>query len=189
MSKSVSVISVLLMLSVAFNMRMFVAGEQDMDDMNGFGVVNYRLANRLLFDDLEENNITVYGGGEGKDREFVFGEHTVRIISLGTDGEQGTLGSTHFLSHNSSCVFAFACHIFDENRRLALPLLQVLAKLGYCDKAGWVLSQIGGDGSVSADGREEVASQRRDFEARRKEYRESLTGLVSTVNGLSPGKE
>lgn len=164
MTKLSIILLALLAGSTVLNVQFSRVDREYTDNVNGFALVNSALASRLLADGLKNRQIVLYAEGDAPSQSFVLGDYTVRVVCLGTDFVRPGWGWCSFFGHNSSCVFAFACHEFGDKPEFALNLFRLVAKLGHSRDAIWVVSQIGADGKLTGEAREKVRAWAEDFD-------------------------
>jgi hypothetical protein len=157
MKKLTIIMAVLFALSLSFSAWVMHVGMEHTDDVNALAGANFRLANQLLFDGLQRNTIDIYVWHTNTPRAYQRNGYTIRVIPLSGDDTELTLGNSNFLEHNDGCVFMHACHIWDEDRELALFLLELLSKVH--PSARDLLSKTGPDGSLTPEGKKTVEGQ------------------------------
>jgi len=168
MKKAIVILGVLLVLTLAFCAWVIYVGIDHTADVNALAQANFRLANQLLFDGLHRKTIDIYVWHTNTPRQYEISGHTIRVIPLVNDDEKATFGNSNFLAHNNACVLMHACSVWDEDKELALSLLNVLSTIDVSAKALW--TEVNPDGSLTAEGREWVDSSKWQHGLRAKEF-------------------
>jgi hypothetical protein len=170
MKKAVYILSALLCLCIVLLVLTIRVSSQDSEMITDMAIVNNSLAQQLFFDNLDEGTIEIFALPPEPSRSFEHGAYTIKVRRLyllfPTDSSW-----VNFVEHNQGQALGFACHMWHEDRKLSLALIQLLSVPD--NNARMLRHLIETEGATHADTVSFVTDEAEQYDLRLDQYRRS----------------